>query len=243
MSYFVKIKNHIVLVCDFFVDLLFPIACLECGKEGEFVCLECFNKLKPRHRQSCFGCKKENNSGRFCVNCKSRYYLDGILIAGNYDDELLAKILKYYKYYFVKNISFDLGKFLILFFKDWQNSNDFNVSEYSVMSIPLHRRRLGWRGYNQSELLAIIFAGYFSLELLTNSLIRVKYKTAQAKLGELERRENIKDCFKFQGENLKGLKVILIDDITTTSATLNEAAKVLKENGAKEVLGLVVAKG
>jgi predicted amidophosphoribosyltransferase len=81
------------------------------------------------------------------------------------------------------------------------------------------------------------------LEISTGRLKIIKHKKPQAKLNETERRENIKDCFVFEGENLAGRNILLVDDIATTGATLSEAARVLKENGAGQVWGLVVAKG
>ena len=108
--------------------------------------------------------------------------------------------------------------------------------------MPLHKKRQRLRGFNQSEQLARAISKNFNLEI-NHNLIRIKHKKAQAKLHEKNRWENIKNCFSYQGKNLNNKNILLIDDVATTGATLNECAKVLKENNAKEVWGLVVAKG
>lgn len=74
------------------------------------------------------------------------------------------------------------------------------------------------------------------------NLIRIKYKKPQAKLKAKDRRENIQGSFAWRGAKLKKRNIILIDDITTTGSTLEECARILKQNGAKEVWGLVIAK-
>jgi ComF family protein len=121
--------------------------------------------------------------------------------------------------------------------------------------VPLHKRKLRERGFNQAELLAKEVAEYFSLSLETKALIRKKYTPPQVRTkNHKARRESLKNAFEISSiftkkcisENTNFLKekiIILIDDVTTTGATLFEAAKVLKRAGAKEVWGLVVAKG
>jgi len=126
---------------------------------------------------------------------------------------------------------------------------------FTVIPIPLHKQRLRFRGFNQAELLAKEVAEHFSIPLETNVLERTRAVLAQAKIkNHKDRKENIKNIFKInsefikkcvkEGKNLlKNKIIILVDDVATTNATLSEAAKVLKEAGAKEVWGLVVAKG
>ena len=112
-----------------------------------------------------------------------------------------------------------------------------------ALPISLHKKRKRWRGFNQAEIIARELKNYFDIDMSTEKLIRIKHKKAQAKLGEEERKNNIKNCFGWQGDRLNKRNIILVDDVVTTGSTLNECAKVLKENGAGEVWGLVVAKG
>jgi len=118
-----------------------------------------------------------------------------------------------------------------------------NFSQSLIMPVPLHKKRLRWRGFNQSELLAKGIKKYFNLDLRLDELIRTKHKKPQTKLSGRKRKENVKGCFFWKGDWLDGKNIILVDDVITTGSTLNECAKVLKENGAGEVWGLVVARG
>jgi len=111
------------------------------------------------------------------------------------------------------------------------------------MPVPLSKKRLKWRGFNQAEIIANILADNFKLEIDAKNLKRIKNTKPQAKLNERERRNNLADCFSWLGDKLNGRNIILVDDVATTGSTLNECAKVLKQAGASEVWGLVVANG
>lgn len=255
-------------VWSFFLDLIFPIECLSCGLEGKWLCDECSKAIKFKARQYCLGCKKENVFGQFCPDCKPNYYLDGVWIAALYENELISKAIKTLKYHFIADLAADLGKLLVIFVNehikqnnilkpdlknglDWRSFDrlkalpavvlDFNDS--LIMPVPLAKRRKKWRGFNQAELLAKVLARELNLRIDTFGLIRIKHKKAQAKLNEAGRLANVKECFAWQGENLKNKNIILVDDVVTTGATLNECAKILKARGSGEVWGLVVAKG
>lgn len=246
--------KHAIQLRAFVLDLIFPIECLGCGKEGEWLCSRCFQSLKLKRNQYCLGCKKENKLGEFCKNCRDDYFVDGILIAGDYENKVLANLIKSFKYKFIKDLGTELGKFLALFLRDlhyrantlfWDTDRFINLTDLEenlLIPVPLHKKRERWRGFNQAD---ILLKGLLGKEPAKNleELKRIKYKTPQAKLNEKERMSNIKNCFVWEGEGLEGKNVILIDDVVTTGATLNECARVLKENGARKVWGLVVAKG
>lgn len=253
-NYFLKVKNHAKKWRDFVLDLIFPIECLGCGREGVWLCAPCFQKLKFRRFQYCLHCKKENHFGEFCKDCRKLYYFDGCLIAGSYDqNKFLANMIKSFKYKFIKDLGLELGIFLTLFLGDLKSRASmfgwgvkrnpvFGSWDFLVISVPLHKRRLRWRGFNQAEVLASAAFGE-NISNYMGKLVRVKYTKPQVKLSEAERQNNIKDCFVWEGEKLNGRNIILIDDVVTTGATINEAARVLKENGAGKVWGLVAAKG
>lgn len=252
----------------FFLDLIFPMECLGCGREGEWLCSRCFQNIKLKDRQYCLNCKKENDLGAFCPSCRTIYSLNGVWIAALYDESLVSRAIKSLKYYFVSGIADDLSKLLILhldrmleqsrvirsglaaglerrLFERAKNlpGSILNFSDNLIIPVPLSKKRLRWRGFNQAELLAKKVATRFSLKLDNKNLIRIKHKKPQAKLNEIHRLENVKECFSWQGGDLNKKNIILIDDVVTTGATLNECAKVLKAHNAGEVWGLVVAKG
>lgn len=252
----------------FFLDLIFPIECLGCGRAGSWLCENCFKAISLKPKQYCLRCKRENDFGEFCPACGVDYSLDGMWIASLYENELIGRAIKSLKYHFVQAVAEDLGKLLIALadsllsqarmlkpgIKRGVGWNEFdriknlpavilNFKESLVVPVPLAKKRWRWRGFNQAEILGKIFAAQYGLEMNARDLIRIKHKKAQAKLDEASRQENIKKCFAWRGENLRGRNVILIDDVVTTGATLNECAKILKAGGAGTVWGLVVAKG
>ncbi len=263
-----SIKQKTSAIWLFFLDLIFPIECLGCGREGYWFCGDCFKEVKFKPKQYCLHCKKENDFGQFCPSCQIIYDLNGVLIAAFYDELIIGRAIRSLKYHFIDGIADDLSKLMISFVDrllekgkvlksglasgvDWRSFKRaenlpqaiLNFNDNLVVPVPLSKKRLRWRGFNQAELLAQRVAGKYGLALDNNSLVRIKHKKPQAKLDEIHRLENIKNCFEWQGSKINKKNIILIDDVVTTGSTLNECAKVLKASGAGEVWGLVVAKG
>lgn len=236
-------------MCDFLIDIVFPIKCLECGKEKFWLCQECYNKLKLAESQKCIVCKRKNELGTTCKNHKK--YLNGVWAAGEYKNKTLHKLIKTFKYNFIKELKNPLGKFLLTFFTNFLNKqlpllNSSHAvlknSNTIVIPVPLHKKKLRWREFNQAELIAEKICQHLNLELNLNNLIRIKYTKPQAKIKKEKRKENIKNSFKWNGNSLKDFSIILVDDVATSGSTLEECAKVLKESGANEVWGLVIAR-
>ena len=82
-----KIYNNIL-------DLIFPIECLGCGEENIWLCKKCFRNIKLNSDQYCLHCKTTNELGKFCENCSKKYALDGVWIAGDYENKVLANLIK-----------------------------------------------------------------------------------------------------------------------------------------------------
>ncbi len=127
--------------------------------------------------------------------------------------------------------------------------SDFSVPD-CIIPVPLHPRRLRWRGFNQSLLLAEHIAEELTpllkIEVL-DILSRARFNQPQMKIKNYqERLQNVKDIFTFRPDTdpslIKNKSILLVDDIATTGATLEECAKVLKSAGAKKVFAAVVAR-
>lgn len=244
----------LVRLKTFVLDLLFPLECLGCKQEGAWLCSDCSRRLKF-------------SGGEKIYNLKAPA-LNKIFIAGDYDDALLADMIKKFKYHFLAALGKPLADFLALYWSGQlvlsrlgkptalptnsmaipNNSiiipDDSIVipSDSIVIPVPLSKKRERWRGFNQAEILAREFAANFSYPL-SNELKRIKHRRAQTSLNEAERLENVKGAFAYTGGDLTGRTVILIDDVVTTGATLNEATLALRVRGAARVYGLVLAKG
>jgi len=226
-------KEMLRKIKKFILNLLFPLECLGCRREGDWLCANCFRRLK------------------FSGQDKSRYLiapnLEKIFIAGDYDDPLLSEAIKKFKYGLGADLGPVLSRFLILFWGGQLFLPENRALKNAVLiPIPLSKKRLLWRGFNQSEILTRELAAAFAYPINLD-LQRNKYTQPQAELNGRARLDNIKDSFSWAGtpetENLAGKTIILIDDVVTTGATLNEAAAVLKKSGAKKVYGLILAKG
>ena len=111
------------------------------------------------------------------------------------------------------------------------------------MPVPLAAGRLHWRGFNQAEILGAAIARLNSSELNSVDLIKHKETLAQAKLSLDERLESLDDCFVWQGADLRSRTVMVVDDVMTTGRTLEAVASVLRAAGAREVWGVVLARG
>lgn len=234
-----KKKSYLKSFGDFLLNLFFPITCYGCEKSGTYLCEKCFKTIKFQERQSkTFNLKREN--------------LKEVFIAGDYENKLLAKLIIAFKYEGQKNIGTDLGKFLNFFWDGRikiirleDKDLALRLENSLIIPLPLTKSRKKERGFNQAEILAEILAKEFSYQIFLG-LKRKGRKKHQAKLNEKQRLKNISGQFfvpEKERNFLSGSDIILIDDVITTGATLNEAAKILKEAGAKEVFALVLAKG
>jgi ComF family protein len=112
-----------------------------------------------------------------------------------------------------------------------------------LVPVPLHRKRLRERGYNQSSLLARELGKLIKLPVIDDSLIRKQFATPQTKTTTVdERRSNVVNAFTCPDHRLKDKQVLLIDDVSTSGATLDACAAALKAIGATSVWGLVLAR-
>ncbi|MGN1351256.1 MAG: ComF family protein [Clostridia bacterium] len=112
-----------------------------------------------------------------------------------------------------------------------------------IMPVPMHKRKMDLRGYNQTELIAREIANILNLKMPIGALIKIKDTTMQSTLNLAERKENVKGVYKAtDGKIFEGKNVIIFDDIFTTGNTALEVAKVIKKAGAKNIIVLAIAK-
>ncbi len=222
---------------NFLLDLIFPRYCLGCQKELE-------SQQTSQICEVCFGKIRFNRGFQY----QKKSAIKAILAAGRYDDPILREAIKAFKYRSIESLKEPLAKLAIDYLKKENLANKF--SGFVVAPIPLTLRRKLNRGFNQSELLAKEIGAFLNCPVI-NLLKRKKFNSPQAEIPDWKKRkENITGVFEVR---LRGIfevglqslpnKIILIDDVSTSGATLEEAASVLKQAGAKEIYGLVIAKG
>lgn len=165
-------------------------------------------------------------------------------VAGSYQNQALKRLLWDYKYSFVEPLATWLGELLAEHYEaTFKSYKEQHERDWIVTAIPLVPGRLRWRGFNQAELLAQEFSRRTGIPYAP-MLARTSFRSSQMRLETRDlRTQNVRNVFCMKrGADISGKRAILIDDIATSGATLLEAARVLKQNKAKEILGLVVAR-
>jgi len=227
------------------LNFIFPEICKLCQnplKDKEvLVCSECFKKL-PFVKIHCIRCGSPLDDslldyiGReyisYCGYCeKQKLYFDKAFVAFLYKTPVSDWINEVK---FGKN--FSLGYKLGILLKQIINGK---IPEFDLaIPLPLSLKRLRERGFNQSFL---ITWGFLGKRPSDKFLKRILHTKPQTELSQKERWKNVKDAFLADG-SVEGKRILLIDDVMTTGATLNEASKALKKKGAKEVYALVLAR-
>lgn len=168
----------------------------------------------------CLGCGKYNYW--LCNNCLKN------INNFSYENKLLKNAIHVFKYKFVKDLAKPLSKLLI---------KKINFDYNYIVPVPLHKKRLHWRGFNQSELLA----KQINKNKTKNILVKIKNTKPQAELSGEQREQNIQNSFVCI-KNLNNKKILLIDDVKTTGSTLRECKQALIKAGAKKVYYLTLAK-
>lgn len=224
----------------FVLDIFFPKKCINCRKYGEELCFECAKEIEMVVTSVCPLCGKISKSGKICAVCKnkSKFVLKGIISAAVYDSGPTKEIIHHLKYSGMTRLSDILAELIVIRLRKEKFSTDT-----VVVPVPLHESRFTERGFNQSELIGKYVANKIGLPG-GNAIERSKNRKPQAELKRSQRLSNLSGCFEVVDPGfIAGKTVLLIDDVATTGATLNECAKVLRSSGAKEVWGVVVAHG
>ena len=223
------------------LDIFFPKHCFGCQKQGTYLCDDCKTCLEISEYQYCLCSKPKPFPGK-CHQCKKKK-LDTLYFALSYQKPFVKKIIQQFKYSpFIKELSHSLASLIIEHFYLLSKQPDF--SPFILIPIPLSVKRLKWRGFNQAEEIAKELSKFLAIPIFSDCLIKIKDTIPQIELNNEERKENIKNAFSIKDHGLiKNKKILLIDDVYTTGSTMEQAAKVLKRAGAKEVIGIVIARG
>ncbi len=228
---------------EFILDLFFPKFCLNCGVEGKYLCEDCLSIIDILESQFCPGCQKRVVDGKTCPSCKKFTKLDGLYFATSYQNKVIKKITENFKYDpFIKEIKESLSVLITTHFQ-LCGKKELDFSDFYLIPVPLEIKRLKWRGFNQSEEIGKELIKFLKIPLLNDVLYKMKKTLPQIELSAENRKENIKDAFLVKNKGrILGKKVLLIDDVYTTGATMNECARILREAGAREVWGVTVAR-
>lgn len=229
-----SVLNNVLKDC---LKLVFPKKCAVCGEiipdNNSAVCEKCFKKLRFIHEPSCKICAKPKNLCK-CKDGDSRFY-DSATAAMEYDKNS-SKIIWAFKFYGKRYISPFLSEYMIK-----RCNENFDAHFDAVTYVPLGKKRRRERGFNQAELLAREVAKALCIPC-ENMLVKTGRNRAQHTLSRRERILNVKGVYSADKRAaIAGKNILLIDDVLTTGATMNECAMALKKHGANKVCALSAA--
>ena len=212
-------------ISEYILGLIYPPTCGICDKfYKETICKKCEIKLKKYEINSF---KKSKNE--YFNECMHIFKYEGII----------REKLILYKF---KDKSYLYKTFSEIILKN-EKACAFLKNYDIIVPVPIHKKRMLTRGYNQTELIAQEIAKHTSLQIENKILLKRKNIISQSKLKKYQRKENVKNAFFAKNiEKILNKRILLFDDIYTTGSTINECSKVLKNAGAKKIGVLTIAK-
>lgn len=217
--------------------LLFPARCLGCGRRGHQLCADCRSSVPYLPAAVCYGCCAPSAGGQLCRRCLASPSALASVRAACALEGVARRAVHAFKYRGATSLAPLLGDFLL------QALARRPARAEVLVPVPLFADRLRQRGYNQAALLAQELSTRLSLPLAEAALVRTRATTPQVELTARQRRTNLRGAFACPSPDLVvGRSVLLVDDVTTTGATLRACADALAAAGAARVTGVVVAK-
>ncbi|MBN1162788.1 ComF family protein [Patescibacteria group bacterium] len=226
------------------INLIFPQECFSCGKIGRILCVECLRKLslsKIADKQICIVCgtySKEGMTHEKCLKSKDNKAPRQLIYLFEYKDMVRKSVkeskyarkqflaLKYLTRWGIQECGFDFGYY----------------TGFALVPVPISKKKMRRRGFNQARIIAREAAPLLGLKLNATCVTREKDTRAQYTKSRTERFKSLEGAFSVEGNYVRGRKILLVDDICTTGATLLEISKVLYEVGAQEVRCLCLSK-
>jgi len=236
------------------VDWLYPPRCRACGgrihgRDGAYFCAPCEKHIQLVSHPLCKVCGRPfpdaGGEDHTCGVCLARapHFVAARAWACYPREELaehpLRQVVQKFKYGRKVSLGKPLGRLMPRGCRDFLGS----CAAELIIPVPLHPKRLRWRGFNQSVLLGRQVSRAYSVQMDVFTLVRNRETAPQTQLTEEERRKNVRGAFGLDPDkSVKGKIVLLIDDVYTSGATLNECSRVLRRGGAKEVYALTLAR-
>lgn len=218
------------------LDWLYPPTCAACGTKGTRWCPDCQQKVKIVQSHVCPCCGQLQPQGYICARCRASppHYTavrSWAVFGGSI--RLAIHLLKY-----KRNVG--LGEALSRHLVHLLETLDWQVD--LLAPIPLGVARLAERGYNQADLIARPLALGMGISYKPRAISKVRDTPSQVDLSAAQRRQNVAGAFQAHAKLVKERRILLIDDVMTSGATLDACAAALLEAGARQVYGLTLAR-
>ena len=218
-------------------EALWPARCLGCGRRGPPFCPECWSALPRLRPPQCPRCARPERGGTPCRACqRADPALSAVRAPCSYTGAVRQAVRRL-KYHQERHLAEPLAMLLIEALRARPLAVD------AIVPVPLDRERAHARGYNQAALLAAPAAAALTLPVAADALQRTRATRSQVGLSARARRANVRGAFACTDASaVAGRRVLLVDDVMTTGATLEACASALMAAGATSVWGLVVAR-
>jgi ComF family protein len=217
------------------LDLVYPPRCVGCQQPGPWLCPGCLAAIEPVPEPICRLCGDMVLTGDLCPPCRRRpLQIDGIRSVGLHQGPLREAVhgLKYHRQRHLAPVLAGLMA---------QRLQAESLPADVLVPVPLHPDRQRQRGYNQAALLAGALAGP-ALPVAAGCLVRTRATATQTHLGRDDRMANVAGAFTCRNGDLAGRRVLLIDDVCTTGATLEACALACRQAGAASVWALTLSR-
>ena len=226
-------------VLQHLLDLLYPPRCVGCQRSGHVLCPSCLAQI-PALTAACQRCSGTLSPEGICTFCRSApLKLNGLRAVSTYQGPLRSYIHAL-KYDGNTRLAQSLGSLLAGAYAT------SGIRADALVPVPLHSERERQRGYNHAALLARACASQVGVPLIEQMLVRHRATLSQVGLQRWERQQNVQGAFScspaYTAGQLRGRTLLLIDDVSTTAATLEACAEPLFAAGAAAVFGLVLAR-
>lgn len=218
-----------------FIDTLFPPRCGGCQADGTLWCEVCQASLEYVSPPTCDRCGEPHTVG-LCSKCRAQpLQIESIQSVVIFQDKIRHAIHRF-KYERLSGLADPLGDLLV---EGWRAHG---LAADWLIPVPLHPARQRERGYNQAELLARRLSRQVNVSYSATTLNRTRLTAVQMTLDAAQRRANVAGAFATADKRMQGARVVVIDDVCTTGATLDACAAALLALGATSVIGLTVAR-
>lgn len=217
------------------LDTIYPPRCVGCRQRGEWLCGRCLIAIEKLPRPFCVRCRASFDHGGADHRCGVGVNAALVVTAGGVFGGPLRSAVHALKYQGRHAVARTLVMLVVPPLAELLQEGDL------LIPIPLHPSRERQRGYNQSLIVARELAGVLPLDLAPHALRRVRRTAVQMELPAARRVANVRDAFAARPELVAGRRVWLLDDVVTTGATMQEAARTLREAGAIQVRGIALA--
>lgn len=217
---------------DELIGILAPHNCIRCGLEGDLLCEQCLPKATSTKRSSCYLCNALTLNWQTCKRCGAKTKISGVIVASHYEGEI-KELVRQLKYQHTVAAAKILGELIATRVTRQQ----FDV----VTAIPASSQRFRQRGYNQALLIGKTVAW-----LLNVPFAELLGRTGQVRQVGTNRRQRLQQMagqmYARRSWLVKNYRILVIDDVVTTGATLSEAGRALKLAGSKQIWGAAAAK-